>query len=256
MRSFIAFFKKELLEALRGGRFLILFIIFCVVGIMNPAITKLTPFIMEILSEELAESGMIITAITADALMSWSEFFQNVPMALMAFVFLTAGSFPKEYDSETLVIILTKGLDRYKVVLSKVTVMLLTWSIGYWICFLITYGCNAYFWDNSIAVGLIPASINWWVFGIFVVALMLFFSVISRGYGMVLLGTGGSILVLYLLGLLPRIKEYMPTTLMNYASLLIGAESFSDYLPVFIITAALSIALIGISIPIFNKKQI
>ena len=51
MRSFIAFLKKELMECQRGGRLLFLGILFIAFGIMNPAIAKLTPWLLEMLSE-------------------------------------------------------------------------------------------------------------------------------------------------------------------------------------------------------------
>ena len=134
------------------------------------------------------------------------------------------------------------------------TVML--WSAGYWLCYGITYGYNTYFWDNGIAVGLVPAVLNWWVFGLFTVSLMILFSVVSRSYSGVLLGTGGVVVVSYLIGLIPKAAKYMPTTLMNSAKLLIGAEVASDYAVTLVITVALTVGCIAVSIPLFNKKQI
>lgn len=256
MRSFLAFFKKELLESLRSGKFLFLGILFCAFGIMNPAIAKLTPWIIEMLSDELAETGMEIMGVTVDAITSWTQFFKNIPMALITVVLMYGGTFSKEYESESLVLIVTKGLDRYKIVISKALLILSTWSIGYWVCFLITYGYNAYFWDNSIAVSLMPAAVSWWLFGILTVSLIIFFSVVAKSYSMVLLGTGGTIFISYLVSLLPKVSKYLPTSLMNSGSLIVGKGSFDDYLDAFIIAAVLSIVLIVVSIPIFNKKQI
>ena len=42
MRSLFAFFKKELMESLRGARVLGLGLIFIALGFMNPAITLMT----------------------------------------------------------------------------------------------------------------------------------------------------------------------------------------------------------------------
>ena len=41
--------------------------LFLAFGIMNPAIAKLTPFLMEMFAESLAESGMVITEIPVNA---------------------------------------------------------------------------------------------------------------------------------------------------------------------------------------------
>ena len=124
MKSFIAFFKKEILESIRSGKILILGAIFILFGIMNPAIAKLTPWIIEVFSESLAESGMIVGEVTVNALTSWTQFFKNIPMALIAFVLIYASIFTKEYEDKTLELILTKGIKRYKIVLSKLLLLI------------------------------------------------------------------------------------------------------------------------------------
>ncbi|MBR4933213.1 MAG: ABC transporter permease subunit, partial [Clostridia bacterium] len=154
MKSLISFVKKEFLEQARSGRMMILFILFVLFGIMNPAVAKLTPWLLEVMSDSLAASGMIITEVTVTALDSWVQFFKNIPMALIVFVLIESSIFTKEYSSGTLVLSLTKGLERYKVVLAKATVMYSLWTAFYFICFGITYVYNAYFWDNSIAQSL------------------------------------------------------------------------------------------------------
>lgn len=256
MKSFMAFFKKEILESVRSGKLLILGILFLIFGIMNPAIAKLTPWMYDILSDSLAESGMIVTEVTVDALTSWTQFFKNIPMALIVFVLIYGGIFTKEYESGTLILVLTKGLSRYKVVLAKATVMLLLWTIGYWFCFAVTYGYNAYYWDNSIADSLMPAVLHWWLFGIWTISCVVFFSTLSKSYTGVLLGTGGCILVSYLLGMLPKVSSYVPTSLMNSASLLVGNEAADIYTKAIIITVLMCCALIAAGIPVMNRRQL
>lgn len=53
MKQFTGFTKKEILEQVRSGKLFIILLIFIVVGIMNPAITKLTPWIIDLLSDQL-----------------------------------------------------------------------------------------------------------------------------------------------------------------------------------------------------------
>ena len=85
---------------------------------------------------------------------------------------------------------------------------------------------------------------------------MVLFSVLARGYGAVLLGTGATVLAIYLLSLLPKLTKYMPTSLMNSGSLLVGVGKSDEFIAVAVITTVASVACIVISIPIFNKKQI
>ena len=131
MKTFLAFMKKEWMEQLRSGRLMILGIVFVLFGIMNPAVAKLTPWLFEIMADSLEESGMIVTAVEVDAVDSWIQFFKNVPMALIVFVLLQSSIFTKEYQSGTLVLALTKGLHRYKVLFSKAAVLVLLWTVFY-----------------------------------------------------------------------------------------------------------------------------
>jgi ABC-2 type transport system permease protein len=256
MKAFVAFFKKEVLENLRTGKLLILAALFVAFGIMNPAIAKLTPWMMDLFAEDLAESGMTITAVEVDAMTSWTQFFKNIPMALLAFVFLYAGAFTKEYQTKTLILILTKGMARHKVVLAKSALMLSLWTLGFWLCFGITYAYNAYFWDNSVAHSLLASVIYWWLFGVLVISLMILFSILTRNYSGVLLGTGGSVLACYLLSLIPKLTDYIPTTLMSGMALLMDAKEAKDFLVAAILAALASVACIASSILIFNKKEL
>lgn len=86
MKSFIAFFKKEIFECIRSGELTFFCILFLIFGIMNPAIAKLTPWMLETLSDSLAEQGMMVTEVTVNALTSWTQFFKNIPIALIVFV--------------------------------------------------------------------------------------------------------------------------------------------------------------------------
>lgn len=256
MKSFFAFFKKEMLESMRSGKLVLLGCLFLAFGIMNPAIAKLTPWLMETLSDSMAESGMIITGVKIDAMTSWTQFFKNIPMALIVFVLTYSGIFTKEYESGTLVLVLTKGLSRWKVVLAKTVLMLLTWTVGYWLCYGVTYAYNAYFWDNSVAVGLLSSTVFWWLFGVWVIGLMVLFSTLSNSNVGVLLGTGGAVLVSYLIEFLPKIKSFMPTLLMNTANLLTGKVSTDYYGKAVIVTVILVVACFAVSIPLINKKEI
>lgn len=256
MRFLFAFVKKEWMEQVRSGRLMILGILFTLFGIMNPAIAKLTPWLLETLSDSLAESGMSVTAITVDALTSWTQFFKNIPMALIAFVLLESSIFTKEYASGTLILTLTKGLQRYKVLLAKTAVLTLLWTAGYWLCFCITYGYNAYFWDNGIAKHLLFSVFCWWLLGIWAITLIVLFSVLGSSSSAVLLGTGGSFLAVYLLGLLPKLKKFAPTVLMDGTSLVYGLNDTDSYIKACIVTTVFSVICFGISIPLLNRKQI
>lgn len=256
MKPLLAFLKKETAEHLRTGRVMILGILFILFGIMNPAVAKLTPWILEMFADSLAESGMIITNVTVSAMDSWVQFFKNIPMALIAFVLLESGIFTREYQSGTLVLSLTKGLARYKVVISKALILGVLWSACYWLCFGITYGYNAYFWDNSVAQNLLFSVVCWWIFGLWVIGLLILFSAVSGSNTGVLLGTGGTVLAVYLIGLIPKVKTYVPTMLMDGNTLIYGMDDAGKYTTAMICAIASGAICLAVSVPVFNKRKV
>ena len=256
MKTLIAFTKKEFMEQRRSGKLLFLTILFVLFGIMNPAIAKLTPWLMEMFADSLAQSGMTVTDVTVTAMDSWVQFFKNIPMALIAFVLLESSIFTKEYQAGTLILSLTKGLPRKTVVISKAIILVVLWTIGYWLCFGITYGYNAYFWDNAIAQNLLFSCVCWWLFDLWILALMILFSCLFASGSGVLLGTGGVALGCYLLGLLPKISKYLPAKLADGNPLIHGIAETRDYYPALIITGCLYIVCFLAGIAVFNKKQL
>ncbi|MBQ7406354.1 MAG: ABC transporter permease subunit [Clostridia bacterium] len=256
MNALIAFIKKEFFEQIRSNKLLILLMIFFAFGIMNPAIARITPWLLEMLADSLAENGMTVTGVTVSAMDSWVQFFKNIPMALIAFVLMESAIFTKEYATGTLVLSLTKGLARYKVLISKTAVLLFTWSAGYFLCYGITYAYNAYFWDNAVAKNLFFSIVCQWLFGIFIIALMVFFSTVSTANTGVLLGTGGTVFSCYLIGLVQKANKYLPTMLMDGNSLIHGTKSAEEYTAAIIITASITLFLFAASIPVFDKKRL
>ncbi len=256
MKTLIPFIKKEVTEQVRSGRLMLLFIIFVLFGIMNPAIAKLTPWLFETLSDSLEMSGITMTEVTVTALDSWVQFFKNIPMGLIVFILLESSIFTKEYSSGTLILSLTKGLERYKVVLSKAVVLVSLWTVYYASCFGITYVYNAYFWDNSVAQNLTFSAVCWWIFGVFILSLTVLFSVVFTSNTSVLASIGGCVALSYVIGLLPKLKDYVPTHLTDGNSLIYGIASTDDYWLSLVITLVLTLICFIFSVPVFNKKQL
>lgn len=256
MKSLIAFLKKEFMEQSRTSKLVLLGILFTLFGLMSPVIAKITPLIVDMMADTMAQSGMVVTEVTVTALDCWTQFFKNAPLALIAFVLVESSIFTREFESGTLLMSLTKGLSRYKVVITKTVVLVTLWTVGYWLCFGITYAYSVYFWDNSIVQHLWLGAVNLWVFGVQIAALMMLFSTMSGSNTGVLVGTGGVVLGSYLLGMIPRIARYLPTQLMDGTSLVYGKTTPEDYLAALGIAIAISVVCFIISIPVFNKKSV
>lgn len=256
MRPLTALLKKECMETARTGRLTVLVLLFALFGVMNPALAKLTPWMMEMLSGSLVESGLTVTNVQVDAMTSWAQFFKNIPLALIVFALLFSDCFTREYRSGTLLLTLTKGLARYKVVLAKTALLYCLWTLGYGLCFAITYGYNAYFWDNGIANDLFSAAAMWWLFGVWVISLVVVFSSLLQTNTAVTLCTGGAVILAYLMRVIPKAAPYSPALLMGAVSLLSGAEQAAAYRDAVLIAAASALLFIILSVLNMNKRQV
>ena len=256
MRQFNAFLKKEWMESVRTGKLLIFLIVFGIFGIMNPAIAKLTPTLYEMMGDSLAEQGIIIQDMTVDAMTSWGQYYKNISMALIVLVILLSGILTNEYQKGTLINMLTKGLARWKVVMSKGTAAILLWTISYWLCFGITYGYTAFYWDNSIAKHIGYAAGCIYLFGIWLISLLMLGSALFQNNFAVLLTVGGAVAAMYLVSMVPKLTEYLPTQLMSAGTLLSGAMNTNDFTASLVITISLICVNFIIAVVVFNRKRV
>ena len=256
MTQLMAFTRKEWIEVLRTGKFFIVTVLFILFGVMNPAIAKLTPWMMEALSESLEDSGLTLTDATVDALTSWVQFYKNVPMALIVFILMFSGILAAEYQKGTLINMITKGLSRWKIVVSKSFVLLLLWSFGYWMCYGITYAYNEYFWDNSIAEDVGFAAFCVYMMGVWLIALMMLMSTLFSAGSAVAVGTGGVFFAMYLSGMLPDLKKFLPTCLLEASGLLSGTGETGDYSTALVVAAVLTVVQLVLAVLILNRKHL
>ncbi|ABX42480.1 ABC transporter permease [Lachnoclostridium phytofermentans] len=256
MKQIIAFTKKEFIELIRTGKLYILLIIFVIFGIMNPAIAKLTPWMFEMLADTMKEQGIILNDITVTVMTSWEQYYKNMSMEFIVLVVMFCGILTSEYQKGTLINMLTKGLPRWKVILSKSFALFTSWSLCYWLSFGITYTYNAYFWDNSIAKHLIFSAMCSYLFGIWLLSLIMLCSAFLNSGSAVLLTTGVVYVITYLISLVPKLGDVLPLKLTSGMNILTGNSSIKDYNFAFALTIIL--ILIGGIVTIFgfNRKRI
>lgn len=255
MKTALAYEKKEWKEYLRTGKIVILGAVFVLFGLMNPAMAKLTPLLLEKFAEA-EENGMTITLTTLDASMSWTQFYKNVPMALIVCCLLLGNTMTGEIQKGTLILVLTKGLSRWKIPLIKGLNLCLVWSIGYWVCYGITYFYTGYYWDNTILFNLEFAALCYWMMGLMILALLIFFSSVFSSYGGVIASTGAVYAGLSFLGIIPSIAKYLPTYLGASQDLLFNVKKTGDFLPAMGVTAVVTIVSIVLGCVLFNKKEL
>lgn len=256
MRQLVTFTKKEFMELNRTNKLLILGIVFLLFGIMNPGIAKLTPWLMETMASELESSGLFVKEVTVTALDSWMQFFKNIPMAIIVFILMFSGILTNEYQKGTLINIVTKGLSRWKIIISKLIVMLVAWTLGYWMCFGVTYVYNEYYWDNSIASNLGFSVIMVYILGVWFITMITLLSGMFNSNTSVAIVTAVVFGVLYVLSMLPDVKKYLPVKLMDSSAMIYGEGKPEDFMIAIVVTGAWCVINIIVGIVAFNKKNL
>ena len=256
MKQLRLLLKKEMTELLRSKKALVLVIVYAMFGIMNPALAKLTPWLFAQMGDSLAEQGITIGAISVNAMTAWTQYYKNLMMEHIVILAVFSGIFAQEYQSGTLINLLTKGVSRAKVAGSMLLAAILCWSVCYWLTFLVTLGYTAYFWDNALPAGIWLGIISAYVLGIWLLTLELAFaSALSSGMA-ALLGTGGVFVVCYLLSMLPALARFLPPRLLEGLSLLNGTLTSSDILPALFVALALSLVQGALCIVGIRRKQL
>ena len=80
MKQIVTLLKKESTELFRTGKATVLLIVFVIFGVMNPALAKLTPWMLNLMSSSLSDAGITIGNITVDAMTAWTQYFKNLFM--------------------------------------------------------------------------------------------------------------------------------------------------------------------------------
>ncbi len=256
MKHFITCLRREIMASFRGVQGFGLAGMFLVFGISNPLLAQLTPLVMEALSDAYAQMGMEVPRITANALTSWGQFFNNISLILIIFHIVLARIFTREYGSGTLIIPITKGLSRRALLLSKSAWLLILWTVGYALSVGITYLITGILWNNGTVLNLWRILPAWYLFGVWTISLLVLFSTVFRNSAMVMLGTGGVVFAFYLLGLLPVAGRYMPTALMDVSALASNDGAALVPFQTYLITLGLTALPVAVSVPLFDRKTI
>ena len=254
MSSYVAFTKKEFLEAYRTWKVLLFCIISVIIGMMNPLFAKLTPKILKSIDMQ----GISITIPEPTAMDSWTQFFKNVPQfELIVLVIIFSGILSNEISKGTLVNMLTKGLRRSTVILAKMTMATCIWSVSFFLTFAISYGYTKYYWPDETCEHIGIASVSLWIFGIFLITCILLGSVLLKGMAGSLLMTGGAVAVMLLFNIIPKVSEWNPIMLVSSNMKVIqGTIGVDDMIKPVVITCIVGITFLISSCGLFNKKMI
>lgn len=254
MKYFYAFTKKEFLESWRTKRILLLACIFVLFGVMNPLVAKITP---ELLRSTLGEQAAAAFP-DPTSLDSWQQFYKNInQLGIYLLAILFSGCLSGEVKAGQLVPLVTKGLPRPVILISKFTVMLVLWLSCNLLSFGITAAYTAYYFPDNLSPNIWQALLPLLFFGLFLLSLILLSSALARSNYESLFITIGGMVVLYLLSLWPKSADFSPLSLINEnLAILQRQSSLTDLKWNFLVTLGCSLIFFYGAIRVFNQKKL
>jgi len=262
MRNYIVFLKKELFESIRTHKLIIIGAVFLIFGMGSPLLARMTPEIIQwAMESDPATAGMDFAAMgllaEPTALNGWMQFFGDVGLfGLVALVIVFSGMLSSELTKGTLTIILTKGLPRSTVILSKLTNAVIIWSISFWLSFF-TAKLYIYFLFPSYNLpDLLLAGFSMWLFGAFLLALTAAAATMTDNGYICMLIVGAGAIALFILNIAPWINAYNPISLINSSvALLAKAVTPRSVVPGLVVSGIGIAALTMFAVISFSKKR-
>lgn len=254
MRIFLSLLKKEAIEGARTKKIISTFILFLFIGLISPLTAKLTPMILQ----SIATGNIDINVAPPSEIDSWTQFFKNISqIGMFGLSIILSTQMANEFQKGTLINLLSKGLPRYQVVLSKIFYNFILWFIAYFCSFILTYFYTKYFFGISFPIrNILMAALLPFIFGLFLISLEILAGVISGNVIGTLILTTVGIVIQLILSIRDEIVKYMPIALIGKPVNLIKGIGYDDYYVPIITGSILLILCIVISIAIINKKQI
>lgn len=254
MRIFLSLLKKEAIEGARTKKMISTFILFLLIGLISPLTAKLTPLILQ----SIATGNIDINVAPPSEIDSWIQFFKNISqIGMFGLAIILSTQMANEFQKGTLINLLSKGLPRYQVVLSKIFYNFILWFLAYFCSFIITYFYTKYFFGISFPIrNILMAALLPFIFGLFLISLEILAGVISGNVIGTLILTSAGIVIQLILSIRDEIVKYMPIALIGKPVNLIKGIGYDDYYVPIITGNILLILCIVISIAVINKKQI
>ena len=254
MRIFLSLLKKEAIEGARTKKTTSTLILFLFIGLISPLTAKLTPLILQ----SIATGNIDINVAPPSEIDSWTQFFKNISqIGMFGLAIILSTQMANEFQKGTLINLLSKGLPRYQVVLSKIFYNFMLWFLAYFSSFILTYFYTKYFFGISFPIrNLLMAALLPFIFGLFLISLEILAGVISANVIGTLILTTVGIVIQLILSIRDEIVKYMPIALIGKPVNLIKGIGYDDYYVPIITGSILLILCIVISIAIINKKQI
>src|SRR5579859_7869669 len=158
MVGFGVFLRKELREALRSNRLLVVSVVFLLFGIISPVTAKYTPELLKLIGS--GQSGVTITFPTPTVADAIAQYLKNVAgTGILVALLLPMGMVAREKERGTAAFALTKPLSREAFLAAKLVALLAMLAAGVILAAIATYFYTALLFKPIAPVGFIACTL-------------------------------------------------------------------------------------------------
>ncbi|HEU5438345.1 MAG TPA: ABC transporter permease subunit [Ktedonobacterales bacterium] len=219
MDGFGVFLRKELREAVRSRRLLVVSVIFLVLGIISPVTAKYTPELLKAIGAGQAGVQIIVPPPTvADAI---AQYLKNVAgTGIFVAILLPMGMVAREKERGTAAFVLTKPLSREAFLAAKLVALLAVLAAGVALAAVATYVYTAILFEPLAPGGFIACTLLV-LLSLVVYGLLTFLGSTLARSQLPAVGLGlAAWAALSLIGIIPRVAQLTPSGLLESASAL------------------------------------
>jgi ABC-2 type transport system permease protein len=256
MMGFTVLLQKELREQLRTGRLVAVAAVFILFGLLGPLADR---YMKELLDALAPQAGSLSTVLPAPSLAGdAAQILKNLTQfGIVCALLLTMGTVAWEKERGTAGLILTKPASRAAFLAAKLAAISLNLAVATILGCGIAWVYTALLYPASFPVGgyLAMMLVTWWMLVEFV-AITLLGSTLTRsaiaaaGIGLV------AMIVLGIIGALPTIGPYMPSSLVAVAMDLCLGRNTGDIAGPILFNVALVPALFGAAWLSFRRQEL
>lgn len=246
--------RLEVLRLTRTGRLAALLGVFVLLGLAAPLLTRYLDRLLELFQDSLG--GALITVPEPTAVAALQGFEKNAAqIGIIVLVVVAASAVAVDSSPQVGVFFRTRVRSTWAILLPRVLITTAAATLA------ATAGLLAAWYETAVLIEPVPpaavlvGSIAFGLLNLFVVTLTAVWAQVLRGTLGAVLGALCTLILLPVLGLLPPVAAYLPTTLAAATSALTGAGSPQDLLPAAVVAVVASLGLFIAAAALMHRRE-
>lgn len=250
---FLAVLRKELVEQWRTRRLVVVAAVLLFFGFLSPLSAKLLPDLLKGLGDTGGVTIEIPPPTVQDALLQYVKNLSQFGVLLA--VLLAMGAVAREKERGTAAMILSKPVSRADFLLGKFVALTLVFGLCQILAALACYYYTVVLFEGTGQARFVEMNLLLGLFIEFYLAVTLLGSTVARsqvaagGLGL------GAVFVVAILGALPRIGNYMPTALLEWARVLMAGAGEPAWGAV-VVSLGGTIVCLGTALMVFERQEL